>query len=256
MRIKDLKKAHIWIIGASSGIGAALALELSKAGATLALSARREDELNKVVSGLEGQGNISLPADVGNHETMEQALKIIAENFPQLDSVIFLPAIYSKHTQERKELSFIHKMIHVNLGGAFETVETVLPLFEKQTYGQIVLCGSVAGYRGLPYGQPYCATKAGVISYAESLRIEFEDKNIDVKVINPGFVKTPLTDKNDFSMPMIISSEKAAQSILKGIQSSCFEISFPFFFVLFMKFLGLLPNKVFFIFARLMKRKT
>lgn len=256
MPIKDYKNAHIWIIGASSGIGEALAHTLAQKGAVVAVSARRADKLEHLVQSLDGDNHLAVPLDVSDHQSMQEGMQTIANKFPKIDSVIFLPAIYSAHTKERKPIEFIHKMIRVNLGGAFETVDTVLPIFEKQGKGQLVLCGSVAGYRGLPNGQPYCATKAGIISYAESLRVELEDKNIDVKVINPGFVKTPLTDKNDFPMPMIITPEKAAQAISKGLQSNCFEISFPRVFVCIMKFLNMLPNKVFFLFSRGMKRKN
>ncbi len=251
----DYKGKYIWIIGASSGIGYALAKELSSRGACLALSARRLDSLEQLKSEMAGEDHLVLPLDVADDNTLGDAAKKIQKKFTQLDSVIFLPALYSAHTQKRKDMSFIYDVLRVNLGGAFATVESVMPMFEKQDFGQIVLCGSVAGYRGLPYGQPYCATKAGVISYAESLKVELEPQNIDVKVINPGFVKTPLTDKNDFPMPLIIEAKEAAVCIAKGLSSSRFEISFPWFFVRLMKTLRLLPSGLYFMIARLMRKK-
>ncbi|MFP4098774.1 MAG: SDR family NAD(P)-dependent oxidoreductase [Alphaproteobacteria bacterium] len=236
---------HIWIIGASTGIGRALAIELSKQGATLALSARSKDKLEKLNEELGGLHEV-VPIDASDHSALTQA----AEEMKKIDSVIFLAALYAPHAEETKDIEFIHKMLKVNLGGAFNTVNAVRPVFEKQGYGQIVLCSSVAGYRGLPYGQPYCATKAGIISYAESLQVEMRRSNIDVKVINPGFVRTPLTDKNDFPMPMIIEPEQAAKEIAKGLNSGRFEIHFPRKFTYIMKFMSILPS---FIYLRLMR---
>jgi short-subunit dehydrogenase len=130
------------------------------------------------------------------------------------------------------------------LNGAFNAVHAVLPILKSQAHGQFVLCGSVAGYCGLPNGQPYSATKAGVINLAESLRAE--EGHLDIKVINPGFVRTPLTDKNNFKMPMMIEPEEAAKIIVKGLQSKKFEIHFPKRFTFLMKILSVLPDFLYF----------
>lgn len=244
------KGKHIWIIGASSGIGEALARELSSQGANLILSARRKDKLDALNKELGGEHQV-LPADAGDAAGLLKAAKKIKK----LDSVIFMAAIYTPHTKTPKDLEFVHNALTVNLGGAFNTVHAALPFFEKQGSGQIVLCGSVAGYRGLPYGQPYCATKAAIINYAESLKIELEDKNIDVKIISPGFVRTPLTDKNDFEMPMIIEPDEAAKALSKGLLARGFEIHFPKKFTYIMKVIDILPRWLYFPLSRLMKRK-
>jgi short-subunit dehydrogenase len=241
----------IWIIGASTGIGRALAVELAGQGANLILSARSTDKLNALNVELGGRHAV-IAVDAGDHEGLGRA----AETFPKIDSVIFMAAIYAPHSQKTKDISFIHEMLNVNIGGAFNTVNAVLPIFERQGFGQIVLCGSVAGYRGLPFGQPYCATKAAIINYAESLKIELESKNIDVKLISPGFVRTPLTDKNDFPMPMMIEAEDAAKAIVKGLQGRGFEIHFPKKFTWIMKILRALPAPVYFWVARKMKRAS
>lgn len=120
-------------------------------------------------------------------------------------------------------------------------LNVVLPFFESQGHGQVNLCGSVAGYFGLPNSQPYASTKAAIANLAESLRVEYQDKNIDVKLISPGFVRTPMTNKNDFEMPMMIEVEEAAQYIAKGITSSRFEIHFPKRFTWLVKLLRSLP---------------
>lgn len=244
--MKNVKGKYIWIVGASSGIGAALAKELAEKGAILALSARREDKLVELISTLNGNQHIAIPVDVGNLESVYKAQKYILQSFSHIDSAIFMAAIYSAHDGRKKDISFIHDMLDVNLGGAFNMIDGLLPLYESQGYGQLVLCASVAGYRGLPNGQPYCATKAALINLAESLKIEWEPKNIDVKVICPGFVKTPLTDKNKFPMPMIIEAEEAARALADGLCAGSFEIHFPKRFTWMMKILRLLPYPLYF----------
>lgn len=250
--MKDLRGKYIWIIGASSGIGHALAHTLSSKGAHLILSARNADKLHDLNTNLGGHHAVR-PLDVSDHSALTAVMDDIPDKIPQLDSVIFLAAIYTPHSTKNKDIDFIHKMLDVNIGGAFNVVDITAPYFKDRKYGQIVLCGSVAGYRGLPAGQPYCATKAAIINLAESLKIECEPHNIDVKVINPGFVKTPLTDKNNFPMPMIISAEDAAQAIAKDLTSRRFEIHFPRKFTFIMKLLRLLPNWLYFSLARKMR---
>lgn len=247
--MNDFQGKTIWIIGASSGIGAALARELSARGARLILSARSQDKLEALNTELGGRHIVS-SFDSGNTEAMLQAFAAIQTQISQLDSVLFMAATYIAHDGQDRGIQIIQDMMRVNLGGAFNTVTTVQHYMEVQGYGQIILCGSVAGYRGLPFGQPYCAAKAAIISYAESLKLDLERKNIDVKVICPGFVKTPLTDKNKFPMPMMISADNAAQDIAKGMQSRAFEIHFPKKFTYIMKLIRILPYGAYFALMR------
>lgn len=248
--MSDFQGKTIWIIGASSGIGEALARELAKRGARLVLSARRDDELHKLNQAI-GGNHIVAPLDISDAKAAKDAMAGIEKSGVTLDSVIFMAAIYTPHDGKPKDIETIHKMLDVNLGGAFNTVDAVQDYFEQQGRGQIVLCGSVAGYRGLPTGQPYCATKAAIINLAESLYVDLGRKNIDVKVICPGFVKTPLTDKNNFKMPMIIEPEQAAKAIAKGLNGKAFEIHFPKKFTYIMKAVQMLPNWLYF---KLIKR--
>ncbi len=240
---------HIWIIGASTGIGRALAVELSQQGATLALSARREDKLKTLNVDLGGQHHV-FPLDVADTDGFIEVAKTVKETFSQLDSVIFMAAIYDPAPLSKLNIETAHQMVDINLNGAFNTVHAVLPILKEQGNGQLVLCGSVAGYRGLPNGQPYSATKAAVINLAESLRAE--ERTLDIKVINPGFVRTPLTDKNDFEMPMMIEAEAAAKIIAKELQTKRFEIHFPKRFTFLMKFLKILPS---FLYFKLISKK-
>lgn len=254
--MKHLRNKNIWIIGASSGIGKSTAQYLANQGANVALSARRAQELDDVRQSLNGNGHhMTLPFDVSDVTAFDSSLKTLMSQWDRLDSVLFLPAMYDFHSTKRKDLNFIHKAIDVNFKAALTTVEKVIPIFEKQGQGQIALCGSVAGYRGLPNGQPYCATKAAIVNYAESLKVEMEPYNIDVKLISPGFVKTPLTDKNDFPMPFIIESSKAAKCIGDGLTSRTFEIHFPKRMTYLMKILGMLPAPLYFMVARQMTNR-
>lgn len=235
--MRDVHGQYIWIIGASSGIGAATARTLSQAGANIILSARRESELNEVRESLVGANHQTLAFDVSDYTETKQAFKTIK----RLDRVLFFAAVYDPSEKGRNDITFIHKSLQVNIGGVYNMLNVVLPFFESQGHGQVNLCGSVAGYFGLPNSQPYASTKAAIANLAESLRVEYQDKNIDVKLISPGFVRTPMTNKNDFEMPMMIEVEEAAQYIAKGITSSRFEIHFPKRFTWLLKLLRSLP---------------
>ncbi len=241
---------NIWIIGASTGIGAQLAKALAKEGARIALSARDNEKLLEVKASLEGLDHGVYSLDVVDADKVRLTAERIAKDFGRIDSVIFMAAAYKPHDGKEPDLAIVKQIIDVNLTGAFNLVYSALPILKSQGGGQIVLCASVAGFRGLPNGQPYCATKAALINFAESLYIENKDNNIDVRVINPGFVKTRLTDKNDFKMPFIISAEKAAQYIVKGLKKNKFEIHFPKRFTYFMKLLRILPNSIYFMLAK------
>jgi short-subunit dehydrogenase len=247
---------NYWIIGASTGIGAELAKELSRRGAKIALSARGKESLKKIEKELSGEGHIVAPLDVSDSAACAKTARHVSQKFGDIDSVIFMAASYVSDSTQLEDIEVVKKLIDINFTGAFNVVLPSLEIFKKQQYGQIVICASVAGYRGLPGGQPYCASKAGLISYAESLYIENKAKNIDVKVICPGFVKTRLTDKNKFEMPMIITPEEAAKEIVKGLESSSFEIHFPKKFTYIMKFVRHLPNCLYLWLGKQMLKKV
>ncbi|HCM83056.1 MAG TPA: SDR family NAD(P)-dependent oxidoreductase [Alphaproteobacteria bacterium] len=237
---QDYQNQIIWIIGASSGIGRALAGELARRGATLALSARRQDELAALQAEL-GGAHRSFALDVADVDGVALTAKTIQARFGRIDRIIFLAAAYTPMQTDQMDLAAVRQMIDVNLTSAFYLAHAALPMLKLQGgRPQLALCGSVAGYTGLPGGQPYSATKAGIINLAESLYAEHH-RHIDVRLISPGFVRTPLTDKNDFKMPMIITPQQAARAIADGLLSSRFEIHFPKRFTLFLKLLAALP---------------
>jgi len=245
---------NIWIIGASSGIGAALARELSSQGATLVLSARNKLALENLNKELGGKHYI-YPLDVTNYANVESALGYIKENLKKLDRVVFMAAIYQPADIINMDVTFAKQLLEVNVLGAFHVAKAVLPVLQKQTSGQLALCASVAGYVGLPGGQPYSASKAALINFAESLYAE-APKNIDIKVINPGFVRTPMTDKNKFAMPMRVEPEVAARYIADGLRTKNFEIHFPKKFTIFLKLLSILPYSIKLFITSKMKNKS
>lgn len=240
MSKNDYQDQIVWVIGASSGIGASLAREISTRGAVLALSARRKDELDTLKSQI-GQQHQVFPLDVSDAKAIQHTAQSIQTAFGRIDRIVFLAAAYSPMKIEALDIAVTRKIIDINLMGAFNLLYAVLPILKTQkSKGQIALCGSVAGYIGLPGGQPYSATKAAIINLAESLHAECKDR-IDIKLISPGFVRTPLTNKNDFEMPMIIKPEQAAREIADGLLMRHFEVHFPKKFTLFLKILCLLP---------------
>ncbi|MFT7228150.1 MAG: short-subunit dehydrogenase [Methylophilaceae bacterium] len=235
--MKNIQGQYIWVIGASSGIGAELAIALSQEGANVIISARRETELESVYAQLMGANHQMLTFDISDHSQTIAAFKSIK----RLDRVVFMAAVYDPSESGRADIDFIQKSLQVNIGGVYNMLDVVAPFLATQGHGQISLCGSVSGYFGLPNAQPYSATKAALVNLAESLYIEYQPKNIDIKLISPGFVSTPMTSKNDFEMPMIINAKTAAQSIIKGLKGGAFEIHFPKRFTLLIKLLRLLP---------------
>jgi len=242
MKLSCYKDEVIWIIGASSGIGAALAHELAAHGASLALSARRKYELEKLNFSLNGKHKIFV-IDVMDAETVTLTAQAILAAYGRIDRVVFLAAAYAPMRIDALDAAVTKQIIDINLNGAFNVTKAIIPVFKTQkTKGQIALCGSAAGFMGLPGGQPYSATKAGIINLAESLYAEC-GHDFDVKLISPGFVRTPLTDKNDFKMPMIIEPEQAAKEIANGLLLSSFEIHFPKKFTNLLKLLRFLPYR-------------
>lgn len=237
----DFRGETIWIIGASTGMGRALALELAARQAVLILSARDAGKLDALCAELGGGPHHVLPMDVTDGGQVASAFARLSALTPRLDRVIYMAGTYEPMPFAQMRMDAAATIIATNLTGALDVVLRALPLLKQQKSGQIVLCASVAGYRGLPNAQPYGATKAALINLAESLRIETDASGIDVKIINPGFVRTPMTDKNTFRMPMMIEADQAARRIADGLLGRAFEIHFPRRFTFLMKFLQYLP---------------
>jgi short-subunit dehydrogenase len=230
------KGETIWIIGASDGIGEALARAWANDGARLILSARSEDRLKKLAASL-GPEHLALPLDVSDRANLDAAAEVIAKIGP-LDRVVHLAALYDPGKIADLAPDTAAQIVSVNLTGSFHIAQIAPPLLRKG--GQLALCGSVAGYIGLPQGQIYSATKAGVINLAQSLHAELAGR-IDVRLISPGFVDTRLTKRNDFAMPAMLTPKAAASAIIKGLRSRRFEVHFPRRLTLALKLLSALP---------------
>lgn len=237
-----------WIIGASSGIGHHLALQLARDGYAVALSARRQNALKKVAADLaDSSQTYILPLDVMDLASIESARDRLLEQAGTIDLVVFAAGIYTPMPLEEFDLETSLQTLDVNLNGAFRVYHALKDFMQDPlTPFHMAWVASVAGYRGLPGAAAYGASKAALINFAEIQRSEMGEHNTKIQVINPGFVKSQLTDKNTFEMPMMISPEKAATYIIKGLHKDKFEIAFPPLFVFFMKLLRLMPYSLFF----------
>jgi short-subunit dehydrogenase len=231
----DFTGRRIWIIGASAGIGAALAHALARRGALLVLSARDAGALTSLAAEC-GRAAV-LPLDLAQQGALAAATAGLAPQGP-LDAVICTAALYDPSRVADLDLASAEAMLRVNILGTLAVAQLCPPLLRDG--GQLVLFGSVAGYFGLPGGQPYSATKAAVNNLAETLAAELAPR-VDVRLVCPGFVATRLTARNRFTMPALITAEDAAEAVLRGMGRHGFEIHFPRRFTLAMKLLRLLP---------------
>ena len=231
----------IWITGASSGIGKSLALRFANEGWQVAASARRENLLNEISRS--NKNIFSFPLDVTDSEKCKDVFNKIREKFNEIDISVFCTGIHDPSSEKKFDLESIRKIMNVNFFGTINSVNAVYDYYREKKSGHISIVASVAGYRGLPAGGAYCASKAALTNYAESLYFDMKRFNIRVSVVSPGFIKTPMTDQNDFTMPMIKSAEFAAEEMFKGLtKSNSFEIHFPKQFTYLMKILKIMPN--------------
>ena len=210
-----IDKKVIWITGASSGIGRALAIKFANEGWIVAASARRENllqELNKI-----NENIYSFPLDVTNIEQCKIVFKNIVEKFKDIEISIFSTGMHDPKSEKKFNLEKIRKIMEVNYFGTMNSINSVYNFYSDKKSGQISIISSVAGYRGLPAAGAYCASKSALTSFTESLHFEMRRKNIRVSLVSPGFIKTPMTDQNDFPMPMIKSPEFAAEQIYTGL---------------------------------------
>ena len=238
-------KKVIWITGASSGIGKALSIKFAQEGWIVAASARREgllQELTKI-----NQNIHSFPLDVTNPEQCKKVFEDIRKKFNNIEISIFGTGIHDPNSEKKFNLEKIREIMEVNYFGTMNSINAVYDYYNNKKSGQISIISSVAGYRGLPAAGAYCASKSALTSFTESLRFEMMRKNVRISLVSPGFIKTPMTDQNDFPMPMIKSPEFAAEQIYIGLtKKTGFEIHFPKAFTFFLKFLRILPYGIYF----------
>ena len=253
--LKDWPGRTAWLVGASSGIGRALASALHARGARVVVSARKAEALNAFATN--HPGALALPLDVTDLPAVKAATaQILATG--GLDCMVYCAGHYREMTATAFDLPDMLRHCQINYEGALHLLDAVLPHFLARSApskagnfnGHISLISSVAGYRGLPKSLAYGPTKAALINLAETLYLDLHERGIGVSLINPGFVDTPLTEQNKFTMPALISTDEAAREILRGWEKGEFEIHFPKRFTYIMKLLQLLPYRASFAATR------
>jgi len=235
----------IWITGASSGIGKALAIKFSKEGWNVAISARRENLLEEIAK---SNNNIyPFPLDVTNSEKCKSIFESVIKKTGEINISVFCAGIHDPKSEKKLNIEKIREIMEVNFFGTVNSINAIYDYYKEKKSGQISIVSSVAGYRGLPAAGAYCASKSALSSFAESLYFDLKRFNVRVSLVNPGFIKTPMTDQNDFPMPMMKSAEFAAEQMFKGLtQKKAFEIHFPVAFTSMMKVLKVIPNGLYF----------
>jgi short-subunit dehydrogenase len=238
--------ARVWIIGASTGIGAATAKALLAAGARVALSARQEDKLRAVAGDSAGTRALIEPLDFTDGAQVSRAQQRVMAAWGGCDLVLIVAGTHQEIRAWELTAKDADALLRINLNGPIATSAAVLPALLAQGSGAIGIVSSVAGFRGLPKALVYGASKAALINFAETLYLDLHPRGLGVYLINPGFVKTPLTDRNEFKMPALITAEVAADEILRGLRAGKFEIHFPRRFTGVLKLLRLLPYRAYF----------
>ena len=243
----------IWITGASSGIGKAAAEKFAKEGWKVAVSARRKEILDIMA---QDQNISSFPLDITNRDQINNVFKNILNEFDDLDLCLFSSGTYEPKDEQSIDPNKIKNVINVNFLGVIDCVKTVEKYFKNKKSGHISIVSSIAGYRGLPNSSGYGPSKAALTNFTESIYFDFKKFGVRVSIISPGFIKTPLTDKNEFSMPFLKTPDYAAEKIFNGlVKSNAFEIHFPKGLTLVLKFLRILPYKLYLVIVdKLVKR--
>ena len=243
--MKTWQGKRYWLVGASEGLGRSLAQVMSRAGVELVVSARSMERLEELVAELPGKAS-AVSVDISDSDSVRKA----AVDVGDIDGVVFLAGVYWPMKATEWDADKAEAMADINFTGAFRVLGQIVPGFVEKDAGHVVLTGSLSGFRGLPGAIGYGASKAGVMYLAESMQADLRSTGVDVQVVNPGFVKTRLTDKNEFSMPFIMEPEEAAQEIWEHMNDTTFKKSFPRLFSWFFRVSQFLPDWLYYrIFA-------
>lgn len=244
--MRDWKGKRYWLVGASDGLGLALAHQMSRAGAELILSSRTAQSLQKAVESLPGRAS-AVVCDVAD----SQSVKAAAAQVGDVDGLVFLAGVYWPMKATEWDADKVEAMCNVNFTGCARVVGSVIPQMVNRGSGHIVITGSLSGFRGLPGAIGYAASKSGVMALAESIHCDLRGSGIEVQLANPGFIKTRLTDKNDFSMPFLMEPEEAAREMFELMTSDGFKKSFPMVFSWVFRLSQFLPDWAYYrLFAR------
>ena len=241
-----------WITGASSGIGRAVALRLARDGMVVAASARREDALKTLeADAADLPGTIvTAPCDVTDPDQVSRMVAWLEADHGGIDLAILNAGVYLRDRADQLDAGKFRAQVELNIMGTVDCLQALMPGWIERRRGHLVVVSSVAGYRGLPSSLAYGATKAALINLCEALKFDFDRLGLKVQLVNPGFVRTPLTDKNEFPMPFLMEVEDAADRLVTGLNSSAFEITFPRRFAFLLKLFRCLPYRLYFPMVR------
>jgi NADP-dependent 3-hydroxy acid dehydrogenase YdfG len=237
-----------WITGASSGIGRSVALEMARRGWTVAVSARREAELESLAgeaAGLPGR-IVAHACDVTDADAVARAVGNVERAHGPIALAFFNAGIAPYIRAPDIDLAAFRQVVDVNIMGVVNGIAAVMPAMAERRAGQIAVNASIAGYGGLPKSAAYGATKAAMINMCEALKFDCDNLGLTLQLVNPGFVETPLTGKNDFPMPFLMKNEDAARRVCDGFATGGFEITFPRRFAYMLKAVNLLPYPLYF----------
>ena len=235
--MRDWHQKRYWLVGASEGLGAALAHKLSRAGAEVIISARSEDKLAGLVAELPGKASFQ-KIDVSGEESVIAAAQAIGD----VDGIVFLAGVYWPFGAKDWDAKQANAMADINFTGLMRVMGQVVPSMVARDAGHIVITSSLTGFRGLPGSIGYTASKAATMSLAECMYADLRKTGIDVQVVNPGFIKTQLTAKNDFKMPFLMEVDDAARAVFEHMNTQRFKKSFPWLFSLVFRGSQFLPD--------------
>jgi NAD(P)-dependent dehydrogenase (short-subunit alcohol dehydrogenase family) len=246
---------RVWITGASSGIGRAVALRYARAGAVVAASARSAEALAALAASPEAAGRIRpYPVDVADRAAMRATVVRIEAELGAIDLVVLNAGTHEPVDARNFDAAVFDRLFAVNLAGTVNGLDAILPRLVERRAGHVAIVASVAGYGGLPTAAAYGATKAALINLAEALKFDLDPVGVHVSLVNPGFVRTPLTDRNPFRMPALMEVDDAADALVRGLARGGFEVSFPRRFTWAMKLINLLPYRLYFPLVRRITR--
>ncbi|MDZ4096796.1 MAG: SDR family NAD(P)-dependent oxidoreductase [Paracoccaceae bacterium] len=235
--MREWRGKRYWLVGASEGLGLALARQISASGAEVVLSARSMEGLQKAVAMMPGKAS-ALPLDVADTASVRAAV----DKLGAIDGVVFLAGVYWPMTAQNWDADKVEAMCNVNFTGCARIIGAVLPGMLARGAGHLVITGSLSGFRGLPGANGYGPAKAGVMAMAETLYADLRGSGITVQLANPGFIRTRLTDKNDFPMPFLMDPEQAARHMFDLMQTDHFKSSFPALFSWLFRVSQFLPD--------------
>lgn len=235
--MKEWQGKRYWLVGASDGLGAALAQKLNRAGAEVILSARSEDKLADLVATLPGRASYQT-MDVVDNESVKAAAAAVGT----VDGVVYLAGVYWPFGAKEWDADQAVAMADINFTGLMRVMGQVVPAMVARDAGHIVITSSLTGFRGLPGSVGYTASKAGTMSLAESMHADLRKTGVQVQVVNPGFIKTQLTAKNDFKMPFLMEADEAAGEVFEHMNTESFKKSFPWLFSLLFRGSQFLPD--------------